>query len=194
MSRNFENHNLSKSKKINSIFKNHKIYARNPASILGQISKNGDEDGSTPSLVVQIFQICFVLIGIAAWAFGIQPLMFVIPVEVLPVRYKSLSQRVTHSVVMIGLYLQGLSLPKIELMIGSYVFLIFAACNFVSAVYLYFRMIESRGVESERPNFGTLRTSKSLGAAVSDYDKWQEENEGGSIQKGQSGPKEGLTG
>ena len=31
--------------------------------------------------------------------------------------------------------------------------------------------------ESERPNFGTLRTSKSLGAAVSDYDEWQEENE-----------------
>ena len=36
---------------------------------------------------------------------------------------------------------------------------------------------ERAEAESERPNFGTLRTSKSLGAAVSDYDGWQEENE-----------------
>ena len=83
-----------------------------------------------------------------AWAFGIQSLLFVIPSEILPVKYKSLGARLITTVSFFWFYVQGVVLPKLELVIGSYVFLGFGTCGAVVLTYFYFRMIESRNVGS----------------------------------------------
>ena len=113
-------------------------------------NEDNQHDGSKKynETILQIFQFIFISTGITFWAFGIQCLIFVIPNEVSPVKYKAFAQRVIFVVMFISLFLEGLFFPQLEQSIGSFVFLIFGGCNVLMIFYVYFRMFESRNVAS----------------------------------------------
>ena len=100
------------------------------------------------SLAVQILQIISVIVGISSWSYGAQPLLFVMPNEILPIKYRSLGARLVSTVAFLLFYVQAFAFPKLELLIGSYVFLIFGFCGVVNVTYFHFRFIESRHVPS----------------------------------------------
>ena len=107
-----------------------------------------DNDDKYNRTTLQIFQFIFISTGITFWAFGIQCLIFVIPNEISPAKYKAFTQRVIFVVMFMSLFLIGLIFPQLEELIGSYVFLIFSGCNVFMIVYVYFRMFESRNIAS----------------------------------------------
>jgi len=102
----------------------------------------------TEGMAIPISEVVLFCLALFFGSLGVTNLKFVIPGEILPIYYKTIAQSyIMLSTNLIG-FIQLLAFPKIEVLIGSYVFLIFFICNLITVIYFFFRTIETKGIES----------------------------------------------
>ena len=103
--------------------------------IIGQIKE---------TLAIKILAICGFVLVLIAYAIGVGTVLYIIPGEVTPYRFKSLA----YSIERVYYYILSGTLtyifPLIYDNIGSYTFIIFCVVNLLAAFYFYFFTVETR--------------------------------------------------
>lgn len=90
--------------------------------------------------------ICSLLTFICAFAMTYGPLPFVICAEIFPVRYKGVAMSFCSMLLSVfSLGVGSLFLPMLE-WIGGYVFFMFASCVFVSSLFVWQHVPETKGL------------------------------------------------